>query len=137
MGRIIIQQFVINSSNFKRFKVDRIKQINDNNNKIKEKINENRIITNSISAIIFAYSVNNINEKYIELYSVIKPATNSDSDSGKSKGTLFNSANIHIKLIITNIQLLNNKYTNIKTIVNRSINNNVIKYNILKIYKNK
>ena len=102
MGRITIQQFVINSSNFKRFKVDRIKQINNNNMMLKEKIIENRIITNNINAIIFAYSVNNINEKYIELYSVIKPATNSDSDSAKSKGTLFNSANIHIKLIIMN-----------------------------------
>ena len=71
MGRITIQEFVIKSSNFKRFKVDRIKQINNNNIMLKEKINENRIITNKISAIIFAYSVNNINEKYIELYSVI------------------------------------------------------------------
>jgi hypothetical protein len=103
MGRITIQQFVINSSNFKRFKVDRIKQINNNNIMLKEKIILNRIIMNKISAIIFAYSVDNINEKYIGLYSVIKPATGSDSDSGKSKGTLFNSANIHTKLIITNI----------------------------------
>jgi hypothetical protein len=102
MGRITIQQLVINSSNFKRLKVDRIKQINDNNIMLAEKTIENRIITNKISAIIFVYSVNNINEKYIELYSVIKPATNSDSDSGKSNGTLFNSANIHIKLINTN-----------------------------------
>jgi len=121
MGRITIQEFVIKSSNFKRFKVDRIKQINNNNIMLKEKINENRIITNKISAIIFAYSVNNINEKYIELYSVIKPATNSDSDSGKSKGTLFNSANIHIKLIITNTKFINNKYTNIKTILNLNL----------------
>ena len=28
IGKITIQQFVISSSNFKRFKVDRIKQIN-------------------------------------------------------------------------------------------------------------
>ena len=63
-------------------------------------INENMIIINNDNDIIFAYSVNNINEKYIELYSVINPATNSDSDSGKSKGILFNSANIHINPII-------------------------------------
>ena len=42
-------------------------------------------------AIILAYSVKRIKEKYIEEYSVIKPATNSDSASGKSKGTLFDS----------------------------------------------
>jgi hypothetical protein len=57
----------------------------------------NKIITNNMNDIIFAYSLNRINEKYIELYSVIKPATNSDSDSGKSNGILFNSANIHIR----------------------------------------
>jgi hypothetical protein len=102
MGRITIQQFVINSSNFKRFKVDRVKQINHNNNVIKEKTSENRLTANNTSAIIFAYSVSNINEKYIELYSVIKPATNSDSDSGKSKGTLFNSASMQTKPIIQN-----------------------------------
>ena len=39
------------------------------------------IIMNNDNDIIFAYSVNNINEKYIELYSVINPATNSDSHS--------------------------------------------------------
>ena len=32
----------------------------------------------------------------MEEYSVIKPATNSDSASGKSKGTLFDSAKIAI-----------------------------------------
>ena len=38
-----------------------------------------------------------IKYKIVDKDSVIKPATNSDSDSGKSKGTLFNSANIHIR----------------------------------------
>lgn len=38
-----------------------------------------------------------INEKITELYSVRNPATNSDSASGKSYGTLFDSAKIHIK----------------------------------------
>ena len=42
-------------------------------------------------AIILAYSVKRIKEKCIEEYSVIKPATNSDSASIKSKGTLFDS----------------------------------------------
>ena len=102
IGRITIHKFVINSSNFKRFRVDRIKQINNNNIMLNEKIIGNRFIMNNINAIIFAYSDNNINEKYMELYSVIKPATDSDSHSGKSKGTLFNSANIHIILIIRN-----------------------------------
>ncbi len=68
----------------------------------KPQIIENKIIINPTNAIILAYSVNNINEKYIELYSVINPATNSLSDSGKSKGTLFNSANIEMKQIIMN-----------------------------------
>jgi hypothetical protein len=67
------------------------------------KYNENIRIINNDNDIIFAYSVNNINEKYIEEYSVINPATNSDSDSGKSKGILFNSANIQIMPIIINI----------------------------------
>ncbi len=49
MGRITIQQLVINSSNFKRLKVDRIKQINDNNIMLAEKTIENRIITNKIT----------------------------------------------------------------------------------------
>jgi len=48
MGRITIQQFVINSSNFKRFKVERIKQINNNHIIDKLKINENMIIMNNI-----------------------------------------------------------------------------------------
>jgi len=48
-------------------------------------------------AIILAYSVKRIKEKYIEEYSVIKPATNSDSASGKSKGTLFDSPKREIK----------------------------------------
>ena len=47
--------------------------------------------------IILAYSVKRIKEKYKEEYSVIEPATNSDSASGKSKGTLLDSAKILIK----------------------------------------
>jgi len=37
---------------------------------------------------ILAYSVKRMIEKYIEEKSVRNPATNSDSASGKSKGTL-------------------------------------------------
>jgi hypothetical protein len=43
---------------------------------------------------IFAYSVKRIIEKYIEVKSVRNPATNSDSASGKSKGTRDDSAKI-------------------------------------------
>lgn len=48
--------------------------------------------TNAIFSI-FAYSVKRMTEKYIDEKSVRNPATNSDSASGKSKGTRFDSAN--------------------------------------------
>ena len=69
---------------------------------LKGKANGNKIITNKAAAATFVYSISKINEKYIELYSVIKPATNSDSDSGKSKGIRLSSAKMHIKLIAKN-----------------------------------
>ncbi len=47
--------------------------------------------------ILETYSVKIIKEKYIELYSELNPATNSDSASDKSKGTLFDSAKKEIK----------------------------------------
>ena len=43
---------------------------------------------------ILAYSVKRMIEKYIEEKSVRNPATNSDSASGKSKGTRLDSAKI-------------------------------------------
>jgi len=46
------------------------------------------------------YSPKKNNAKVIEEYSVLYPETNSDSDSGKSKGALFVSANNEIKKII-------------------------------------
>ena len=71
--------------------------------------------------IILAYSVKRIKEKYKEEYSVIEPATNSDSASGKSKGTLFDSPkkerkknNKETGLLPTNPikQLIKNRYNN-------------------------
>ena len=97
MGRRRIQALVINSSNFNRFNVERIKQTKKRRNNKKRKKREKRINIQKDIPIILAYSVKRIKEKYKEEYSVIKPATNSDSASGKSKGTLFDSANIQIK----------------------------------------
>ena len=48
------------------------------------------------------YSLKIIKEKKIELKSVWNPATNSLSASGKSKGTLLDSAKILIKEIMKN-----------------------------------
>ena len=42
----------------------------------------------------------------MELYSVIKPATNSGSDSGKSNGILFVSANKAIIIPVILIELM-------------------------------
>lgn len=53
------------------------------------------------------YSDNIIMEKYKLLNSVMKPATSSDSASGKSKGTLLLSTKIQI-LYITKKNTLNN-----------------------------
>ena len=84
VGIIIIQAFVINSSNFNRFKVVRIKHtIKSKNIKQSLLIDKNTSNQNN-KAIIFEYSVKRIKEKITALYSVIKPATNSDSASGKS-----------------------------------------------------
>ena len=46
---------------------------------------------------IFAYSLKKNNAYRVPEYSVTKPATNSDSDSGRSKGVLFVSASVLIK----------------------------------------
>jgi len=46
---------------------------------------------------MLAYSPKKNKAKVIEEYSVLKPETNSDSASGKSKGDLFVSANAEIK----------------------------------------
>lgn len=46
---------------------------------------------------ILAYSVKMMIEKKREERSVINPATNSDSASGRSKGTLFDSASVVMK----------------------------------------
>ena len=48
-------------------------------------------------AIILEYSAMKNNEKYIVGYSVLNPATNSDSDSTKSNGARVVSPSIHIR----------------------------------------
>lgn len=48
---------------------------------------------------MFEYSAKKKKAKVIEEYSTLYPETSSDSDSGKSKGTLLVSANIEIKNI--------------------------------------
>jgi len=63
MGRRTIQALVINSSNFNRFNVGRIKQTKKRtNNKERGKI-EKRIIIQKDIPIILAYSVKRIKEK--------------------------------------------------------------------------
>ena len=65
--------------------------MNIKNNKEKGERKNSIRITNPILRIL-AYSVNRIIEKQIDEKSVRNPATNSDSASGKSKGTLLDSA---------------------------------------------
>jgi hypothetical protein len=48
-------------------------------------------------AIILEYSAMKNNEKYTVGYSVLNPATNSDSDSTKSNGARAVSPSIHIR----------------------------------------
>ena len=48
-------------------------------------------------AIILEYSAMKNNEKYTVAYSVLNPATNSDSDSTKSNGARVVSPSIHIR----------------------------------------
>ena len=91
-GRITVQQLVINSSNFSLFRVDLTTQTIAKSTRANDRASENKATTNSRIASMLEYSVRRTKEKYIDEYSVIKPATNSDSDSGKSKGTLFSSA---------------------------------------------
>ena len=86
--------------------MERIKEINKRH-KIKHEIaKEKRRHNKKDIVIILAYSVKRIKEKYIEEYSVIKPATNSDSASGKSKGTLLDSPNKHNKEVTSKTGLL-------------------------------
>ena len=47
-------------------------------------------------AIILEYSAMKNNEKYTVAYSVLNPATNSDSDSTKSNGARVVSPSIHV-----------------------------------------
>ena len=48
-------------------------------------------------AIILEYSAMKNNEKYTVPYSVLNPATNSDSDSTKSNGARVVSPSIHVR----------------------------------------
>lgn len=82
---------------------------------------EKRIIIRKDMEIILAYSVKRIKEKYKEEYSVIEPATNSDSASGKSKGTLFDSPKRERKKNNKETGLLPNA---IKSIIRKRKNNN-------------
>ena len=61
---------------------------------------KNNIAVIQLNKTIEVYSAKKKNTKIIELCSVKKPATNSDSASCKSKGVLLVSANIEIKYII-------------------------------------
>ena len=60
---------------------------------------KNKIEDSVLRNTIAPYSAKKKNTKGNALYSVINPAVNSDSDSGKSKGALLLSANIAIKNI--------------------------------------
>lgn len=60
---------------------------------------KNKIIEKADINNILQYSPKKNNAKIIEEYSILYPATNSASASGKSKGALFVSANIDIKKI--------------------------------------
>jgi hypothetical protein len=81
ISRRTIQQFVIQSSNFNRFIVERTKQANITKITLEGRAIENKIVTNKAVAATFVYSISKINEKYIELYSVIKPATKGSTHS--------------------------------------------------------
>jgi hypothetical protein len=58
---------------------------------------KNRITSILDINIILLYSAKKKKVNPIAEYSTLKPETNSDSASGKSKGTLFVSASIEIK----------------------------------------
>ena len=104
-GIITIQIFVINSSYFNLTKLDlNIATILRKNNN-KEGIKLKKIINNNKEDITLTYSVHKIKLKYIQPYSVINPAINSDSASVKSKGTLFVSIIKTIKVKINKRKL--------------------------------
>ena len=63
MGRITIQALVINSSNFNRFNVERIKPTKRTRKRRKERWIESKITNQKHIPIILAYSVNRIKEK--------------------------------------------------------------------------
>lgn len=58
---------------------------------------KNNITIKAHIKIIFEYSAKKKKAKVNDEYSILKPLTNSDSASGKSKGNLLVSANILIK----------------------------------------
>jgi len=60
----------------------------------------NIITVKTLISIIEPYSARKNNAKPILAYSTLKPETNSDSASGKSKGARFVSANIDTNHII-------------------------------------
>jgi hypothetical protein len=66
------------------------------------------MITNRFDITITCrYSPKNKKAKVIEEYSTLKPETNSDSASAKSKGALYVSAKVQINQIIANGPLIN------------------------------
>jgi hypothetical protein len=79
---------------------------NQNSNEIKVKFNighqppKNRIEIKADISSMLLYSPKKNIANVIAEYSIKKPATNSASASGRSKGALFVSANIEIKNII-------------------------------------
>jgi len=58
---------------------------------------KNNIVVNTDNNIIFPYSAKKNKAKVIDEYSTLKPDTNSDSPSVKSKGVLLDSANAETK----------------------------------------
>jgi hypothetical protein len=71
-------------------------------NEIDNQPPKNIITVNKLIKIIEPYSAKKNNAKPILEYSTLKPETNSDSASGKSKGARLVSANIEIKNIKNN-----------------------------------
>ena len=88
-----VQQWIINSSYFTLIIVD-LAQLNNKRIIIIKETNVHNKENKNECIIIIEYSINNIIEKKIDVNSVIKPATNSDSASDKSNGTLLHSATI-------------------------------------------
>ena len=83
------------SSNLSLFNVALVKHQKNNKNSDNDTYKLNNNTKNNENIISEKYSDSIIMLKYKLLYSVIKPATNSLSASGKSNGTRLHSTKIH------------------------------------------